>query len=437
VKAGTYTKKQGEDNPVFTLTYEGFKNNETEAVLTKKPTATTTATKESKPGEYVVTVSGGEAQNYELSYTNGKLIVTDADAVIVTAKSYTRKYGEANPTFEYEVSGAALDGTPEITCEATATSPVGTYPIVIKKGSVTNYNDSYVNGTLTITKAPLSVKAGTYTKKQGEDNPEFTLTYDGFKNNETETVLTKKPIATTTATKESKPGEYVVTVSGGEAQNYELSYTNGKLIVTDADAVIVTAKSYTRKYGEANPTFEYEVSGAALDGTPEITCEATATSPVGTYPIVIKKGSVTNYNDSYVNGTLTITKAPLTVKVEDVTREQYQENPEFVIIYSGWKVGDDESVLTKKPTARTAATKDSPVGEYEIVVSGGEAQNYELKYENGTLTVIEPTGIAIISVAHPVAIYTMQGHKVRTKATTLEGLPKGVYIVNGRKVVIK
>jgi hypothetical protein len=206
---------------------------------------------------------------------------------------------------------------------------------------------------------------------------------------------------------------------------------------TIVEPVIVTAKSYTRKYGEANPTFEYEVSGAALDGTPEITCEATATSPVGTYPIVIKKGSVTNYNDSYVNGTLTITKAPLTVKVEDVTREQYQENPEFVIIYSGWKVGDDESVLTKKPTARTAATKDSPVGEYEIVVSGGEAQNYELKYENGTLTVIEPTVIATISVAHPVDIYTMQGHKVRTKATTLEGLPKGVYIVNGRKVVIK
>ena len=437
VKAGTYTKKQGEDNPEFTLTYEGWKNNETEAVLTKKPTATTTATKASAPGEYEVKVSGGEAKNYELSYTNGKLIVTQADAVIVTAKSYTRKYGEANPTFEYEVSGAALDGTPEITCEATATSPVGTYPIVIKKGSVTNYNDTYVNGTLTITKAPLSVKAGTYTKKQGEDNPEFTLTYEGFKNNETEAVLTKKPTATTTATKESEPGEYVVTVSGGEAQNYELSYTNGKLIVTEADAVIVTAKSYTRKYGEANPTFEYEVSGAALDGTPEITCEATATSPVGTYPIVIKKGSVTNYNDSYVNGTLTITKAPLTVKVEDVTREQYQENPEFVIIYSGWKVGDDESVLTKKPTARTAATKDSPVGEYEIVVSGGEAQNYELKYENGTLTVIEPTGIAIISVAHPVDIYTMQGHKVRTKATTLEGLPKGVYIVNGRKVVIK
>ena len=146
---------------------------------------------------------------------------------------------------------------------------------------------------------------------------------------------------------------------------------------------------------------------------------------------------MTNYNDTYVNGTLTITKAPLTVKVENVTREQYVENPEFVITYTGWKVGDDESVLTKKPTATTTATKDSPVGEYAIVVSGGEAQNYEFSYQNGVLTVTASTGIYEISIARPVDVYNMQGNKVRTKATTLEGLPQGVYIVNGRKVLIK
>ena len=146
---------------------------------------------------------------------------------------------------------------------------------------------------------------------------------------------------------------------------------------------------------------------------------------------------MTNYNDTYVNGTLTITKAPLTVSVENVTREQYVENPEFVITYTGWKIGDDESVLTKKPTATTMAVKDSPVGKYEIVVSGGEAKNYELNYVNGILTVTESTGISEISISNPVDIYTLQGHKVRAKAITLEGLPKGVYVVNGKKVIVK
>ena len=359
------------------------------------------------------------------------------EPTVVTAYNITRRYGEENPDFDYYYSGSELKGEPTITCAATATSPVGTYDIIVSRGTVTNYNVTYVAGTLTVEPAPLAVKAGTYTKKQGEDNPEFTLTYDGFKNNETEAVLTRKPTATTTATKESAPGEYDVIVSGGEAQNYELSYTNGKLIVTEADAVVVTAKSYTRVYGEANPILEYEVNGATLDGTPEIICEATTTSPVGTYDIVVKQGSVKNYNVTYLNGTLTITKAPLTVKVEDATREQYLENPEFVITYTGWKLNDDENVLTKKPTATTTATKDSPVGEYEIVVSGGEAKNYELNYENGILTVTESTGIVILSAIHPVNVYTVQGRMVRSKATTLDGLPKGVYIVNGRKVVVR
>ena len=48
------------------------------------------------------------------------------------------------------------------------------------------------------------------------------------------------------------------------------------------------------------------------------------------------------------------------------------------------------------------------------------------------------TGISSLSVNDQAFdIYTLQGHKVRAKATTLDGLPKGVYIVNGNKVVIK
>jgi len=437
VAADNYTKKQGELLPEFTLTYYGFMNNETEDVLTVKPTVTTTATAESGPGEYPIMVSGGEAQNYELYYVEGRLVVIDADAVAIMAKSYTRQYGEDNPTFEYTVEGAELEGKPVIYCAATATSSVGTYDIIVSQGTVTNYNVSYYGGTLTIEPAPLTITAGTYTKKQGEAMPEFTLTYDGFKNNETEDVLITKPTVSTPATVESAPGMYPVDVSGGEAQNYYILCFGGTLLVTEADPVTITAKSYTRVYGDANPTFEFTSEGATLTGIPEITCEATASSDVGIYPIIIRKGSVTNYNDTYVNGTLTITKAPLTVKVEDAMREQYLENPEFVISYTGWKVGDDESVLTKKPTASTEATKDSPVGEYAIVVSGGEAKNYELNYQNGVLTIIESTGIGEISVTSPADVYTLQGHKVRTKVTTLEGLPKGVYVINGKKVVVK
>jgi hypothetical protein len=48
------------------------------------------------------------------------------------------------------------------------------------------------------------------------------------------------------------------------------------------------------------------------------------------------------------------------------------------------------------------------------------------------------TGISSLSVNDQAFdIYTLQGHKVRTKATSLDGLPKGVYIVKGKKVVVR
>ena len=449
VSAGNYTKKQGDPMPVFKAVYNGFKNNETEDVLTKKPVITTTATESSAPGEYPVTVSGAEAQNYDISYQPGTLTVTEADAVIITAKSYSRVYGDKNPTFEYEVQGAQLDGVPEITCEATKGSPVGTYAIVVKQGTVKNYNMTFANGTLTVTKAPLTISAGNYTKKQGDPMPTFKASYQGFKNNETEDVLTKKPVITTTATEASAPGSYPVTVSGAEAQNYDISYKPGTLTVTEADAVIITAKSYSRAYGDNNPTFEYEVQGAQLDGVPEITCEATKGSPVGTYAIVVKQGTVKNYNMTFANGTLTVTKAPLTVSAGNYTKKQGDPMPEFKASYQGFKNNETEDVLTKKPVIMTTATESSAPGEYPVTVSGAEAQNYDINYQSGTLSVTEADAVIITAKSYsrtygdnnPTFEYEVQGAQLdgvpEITCEATKGSPVGTYAIVVKQGTVK
>ena len=381
--------------------------------------------------------TAGLADKYAGSNVGSSFRVKKHNPVTITAKSYTRLYGEPNPTFEFTSEGASVVGQPAFSCEATATSPVGEYPIIISKGSVENEEDTYVNGVLTITKAPLTISAGTYTKKQGESMPEFTLSYEGFKNGETSNVLTKQAIVSCEADETSAPGEYPITVSGAEAQNYEISYTAGTLIVTDADPITITARNYTREYGEANPVFDYTTEGAALEGEPEIVCEATVTSPVGEYPIVIRKGSVTNYNDTYVNGVLTITKAPLTVSVEDAECEEGEDLPEFLLLYSGWKNGEDESVLIEVPVATTTAKKGSLVGEYPITLSGGKALNYDFVYVDGILTVTEPDALDNISSNKmPFNVYTTGGQIVRIQTTTIKGLPKGIYIVNNKKIIV-
>lgn len=209
-----------------------------------------------------------------------------------------------------------------------------------------------------------------------------------------------------------------------------------KIVGTISEQPHVIVSNVSKVYGYPNPTFDYNTYGV-IDGVPEFSCDATETSPVGTYPVSISQGTINDPNVVFINGTLTINAAPLTVKAGTYTKKQGEDNPEFTLTYEGWKNNETATVLTKKPTTTTTATKDSPVGEYKIVVSGGEAQNYELSYQNGVLTVTESAGIATISVTQPVNVYNVQGRMVRSKATTLKDLSKGIYIVNGRKVVVK
>ena len=166
-----------------------------------------------------------------INENGGAPVENEGDPITITIKNCSRGYGEANPTFEYEVTGGDLEGTPSFSCTATATSPVGTYQITGSKGSVTNNNVTFVSGVLTVTKAMLTVTADNCTMTQGGQMPELTLTYSGFKNDETASVLTTRPTASCVATSESNTGEYEITVSGGEAQNYDFTYVAGTLTI--------------------------------------------------------------------------------------------------------------------------------------------------------------------------------------------------------------
>ena len=73
------TKIQGNPNPTLTLTYTGFVNGETTAVLTRQAVLTTTATTGSAAGSYPITFSTNPtATNYTITTVNGTLTVLSA-----------------------------------------------------------------------------------------------------------------------------------------------------------------------------------------------------------------------------------------------------------------------------------------------------------------------------------------------------------------------
>ncbi len=83
-----------------------------------------------------------------------------------------------------------LAGTITCSTPADGTSPVGAYPITCSGATRTNYAISYVDGTLTVTTATLTVTADNQTKSYGAANPTLTHTTTGFVNGDDETDLT-------------------------------------------------------------------------------------------------------------------------------------------------------------------------------------------------------------------------------------------------------
>ena len=189
-----------------------------------------------------------------------------------TVLSDTVAYGEGLPEFELRYDGfvngedsTVLVSQPVIACDAGENPDAGEYAITVSGGEATNYDLSWQSGTLTVEKAPLKVTAASYTMTYGDEVPEFAFSYDGFVNGEDSTVLDSQPVIACEAGENPDAGEYAITVSGGEAANYEFEYVAGKLTVEKAAQAI-----------EWNQEFAEEV----LAGT-EILLDATASSGLG------------------------------------------------------------------------------------------------------------------------------------------------------------
>src|SRR5205807_2107996 len=96
-----------------------------------------------------------------------------------------------------------------------------------------------------------------------------------------------------------------------------------------------------------------------------------------------------NYALVFVNGTLTISQATLTVTADDKSKIYGAANPSLTASYSGFVNGDTTAILTGAPSLSTVAAAASPVGAYAITTAAGTlaATNYAFAFANGTLRV--------------------------------------------------
>ena len=126
---------------------------------------------------------GANLANYTVVYVNGTLTVGQATLTVTAAQRQPRlrcRQPDLHRNRDGRVKRRHLHPHREHDA-ATTSSPVGTYPIVplATGANLANYTVVYVDGTLTVGQATLTVTAGNASRAYGAANPVFTATATG------------------------------------------------------------------------------------------------------------------------------------------------------------------------------------------------------------------------------------------------------------------
>ena len=391
------SKLYGAAIPALTVVYTGLVNGD--VAPTTLPTSSTTALASSPAGTYPITATGASDANYTINYVAGTLTINKV-GLTITALDKSKSYGSANPVLTVSYTGlvngdVASTTLPTSSTTALASSPAGTYPITATGASDANYTISYIAGTLTVTKAALTITAEDKSKLYGAAVPALTYKYLGLVNGDL--APSTLPAIVTTALASSPVDSYPITVSAAADANYTINYVPGILIV-DKVPLIITAENKTKTYGTANPVLTYTYSGLvngdlATITWPTIITAALPNSPVGVYEIIPSAATDPNYTISYVNGSLTVTKAALTIKAKPhtITYNGTAYTGGNGVVPTGLITGDQISNLTGTLTYAGTSQGAKNVGIYTIIPGGLSSPNYDINFVGDNLEIKKAT----------------------------------------------
>ena len=404
----------------FTTT--GLVNSDTVTSVTLTSSgAAATATVAGSTYSIVPTAAVGTGlANYSITYNNGALTVNPA-GLSITANSTSKTYGQTVTFAGTEFTTAGLVNSDSVTsvtltssgAAATATvagSPYNIVPSAAVGTGLANYSISYNNGLLTVNRATLAGTVDSKSRLYGAVNPAFTVSYLGFVNSESVSVLIGTPTFTcvdtnnANVTTNTPVGVYPIhLVTGQSGANYTINYTDGSLTINQA-VLLATADDKSRAYGQTNPVFTATYTGfvngedtnvLSGSGSPAFSTAADTNSVVGTYPIDIALGTLSNANYSFTfsNGTLHVTAYALTINVDSTNRFYGQANPVFTGTIVGLQNGDNITA-----TYVTTADTHNPVSTYAITPvltdAGHMLGNYNVTTNAGVLTV-NPAALTI------------------------------------------
>ena len=405
------------------------------------PTEAWTA-KGTNVGEYPVGIESKDFKNTNANFSNVEFVVidgkleitpvTDEVIVTITGKTKTVTYdGEEHSVFGYDATSSnklynpkedmQFEGFDEdMTAKGT---DAGTHTMGLTADQFHNKdNGNFTNVTFVVEKdgyvkinpRPVTLTSGSAERVYNGKplmNETVTVGGDGFAKDEG---VTCDFTGSQTDVGESENTFTFEANEGTSAKNYSFEFKFGTLKVTpftDKVTVTITEKSGTATYDGKehivsgyesitadNPLYDTEDS---VEENPTVMWAAKGTD-VGEYPVGIKADDFKNTNGNFTNvkfvvvdGTLTITPAPVTLQAP-IQSKTYDGTPleatQFGHSYlEGVNFADDFASVILTGSQTLVGSSESQITDV-VTKKGKNPKNYKFTFLPGTLTVTDGTG---------------------------------------------
>ena len=383
------------------VTYGEFAGTETSAVLTGTLAYDYNYEQYGDAGDYAITPSGLSNDNYDITFVNGTLTVNPKEVGLTWSTPTSFPYDGSSHAPTANVNDADLVNGDVVGVTVTPTAKEGsslTDGNAINAGSYTatassltgekagNYTLPAANtADFTISPASLAIVANNMEKAYGTADPTLTYTM------EPETLVSGNTITGALAREAGETmGTYAIQQGDLSAgSNYTITFTGATFTITKG-ILTVTAKSKTIIYGDepANGGVEYEGFASTedetvLEGTLAYACDYTQYGDAGNYTITPSGLTATNYNITFVPGTLTVNPKEVELTWSTPTSFDYDGEAHALTANASGMVNGDEIGVTVTTTAKEGSSltegKAINAGSYTATASsftGDKAGNY-------------------------------------------------------------
>ncbi len=362
-----------------------------------------------------VTIRATQAANGSFTSATKDITLTISQkAITVTAQNQSKIYGN---TLTLDVTAFIITGlvngdtaaslgfnSATITStgglDANSNTAAATYTgnLVISGFSNSNYNISYVNGDLIVNEKAITITADAKSKVYGQADPIFTYKI---------TAGTLEAGDVINGTLSRTPGEdagiYGIS-SKLSSSNYNITFRSAFFYIIEKE-ITITADAKSKVYGDDDPTLTYQITAGSLETGDELSgnLSRVAGENVGTYTIASTLAN-SNYDITFVNANLTITKANQTITFDELIHNED--------VFTLTATASSGLAVSYTSSDTSIATIDGNIvtilkpGSLTITASQAGNENFEAAQDvSQTLNVMTLSTSDIVFTQNSVAIY--------------------------------